>query len=158
MSYSPDSTKAFLPGTLRMGLAFGKKNKFVGGIDLIMTKWSQAEFHGSGDYLGNTRELLFGAEYIPDKLSNYSFMKRLEYRAGGHIGDNYLVYNGIQIKEFGASLGLGIPMKMMSKTNLFIDYTRKSYTGTAFSHYENYFTMGISLNFYDLWFLKRKYN
>lgn len=159
LSYSSDdSTKAFLPGMLRMGLAFGKKNKFVGGIDLVLTKWSEAEFHGSGGYLGNTRELLFGAEYIPDKFSNYSLFKRMEYRAGGHIEDNYLVLNGIQVREYGASLGLGIPMRMLSKINIFIDFTRKSYSGPAFSHYENYFTTGISLNFYDQWFLKHKYN
>jgi hypothetical protein len=158
LTITDDSTKAFLPGTLRMGVAFGKKNKFTGGIDYIMTNWSNAKFHGSEDFVNNTRALLFGIEYIPDKYSNYSFARRMEYRLGGHIEDNYLVIKGSQVKEFGMSLGLGIPMRMLSKTNLFIDFTRKTYTGSGFSHFENYFTMGASLNRYDLWFIKRKYD
>ncbi|MCU0472056.1 MAG: hypothetical protein MUC93_01655 [Bacteroidales bacterium] len=156
---SDDSTKAFIPGTLRAGLAFGKKNKFVAGIDYVSTKWSDAIIKGAEGYLGDTRSLLFGVEYIPDKSSNYSFVKRMEYRLGGHIEDNYLVLNGKQVKEFGISLGVGIPMRRtFSKANLFADYTRKSVSTGADPYLENYFTMGISLNLYDFWFIKRKYD
>ena len=154
-----DSTKAHLPGTLRLGLSFGKNNKFTTGIDFLYTNWSNAKFHGSDGYVANTKALLIGAEYIPDKFSNYSFLKRIEYRIGGHIEDNYLVLKGKQIKEFGASIGFGIPMRRsMSKTNFFFDYTKKSWKGGDIVHFENYFTMGLSLNLHDFWFLKRKYD
>ena len=156
---SDDSTKAFIPGTLRAGLAFGKKNKFTAGIDFVTTKWSDAIIRGAEGYLGDTKALLFGIEYIPDKYSNYSFVKRMEYRIGGHIEDNYLVLNGKQVKEYGMSLGVGIPMRRsFSKTNLFVDYTRKSVSPGADPYKEDYFTMGISLNLYDFWFIKRKYD
>jgi len=156
---SDDSSKAYIPGTLRLGLAFGKKNKFTAGIDYVTTNWSEAKFHGSEGNVSNTRALLFGAEYIPDRFSNYSFMKRIEYRVGGHVEDNYTVLNGKQVKEWGASFGFGIPLRnSLSKTNIFFDYTRKSLNTTAISHYENYFTMGASLNFYDRWFWKSKYD
>lgn len=158
-SFTDDSTKAFIPGTLRAGVAFGKKNKFTAGIDYVTTKWSNAVIRGAEGHLGNTRALLFGIEYIPDKFSNFSFIKRMEYRLGGHIEDNYLVIDGKQIKEFGMSLGIGIPMRRtLSKTNLFVDFTRKSVPVGADRYMENYFTMGISLNLYDWWFLKPKYN
>lgn len=153
-----DSTSARLPGSLRFGISFGKKNKFTAGIDYVITNWSEAKFHGSTGFLGNTRSLMFGVEYIPDKFSNYSYFQRIEYRLGGHIEDNYLVFNGNQAKEYGFSLGLGIPMKLLSRTNLFVDFTRKSLEGNTFSHYENYIMMGVSLNLYDWWFLKHKYD
>jgi hypothetical protein len=154
-----DSTRAHLPGTLRLGASFGKKNKFTTGIDFIYTNWSNAKFYGSDGYLADTKALLIGAEYIPDKFSNYSFLKRIEYRIGGHIEDNYLILNGKQVKEFGASIGFGIPLRRtLSKTNFFFDYTKKSYKGGETVLYENYFTMGISLNLYDRWFVKRKYD
>jgi hypothetical protein len=153
-----DTSKAYLPGTLRLGISFGKKNKLTAGLDYVATNWSNAKFHGSTGYLSDTRAILFGVEYIPDKFSNYSFLKRIEYQVGGHIEDNYLVLNGKQVKEWGASLGFGIPLRRtFSKTNIFFDFTRKSLETTAYSHYENYFTMGASLNFYDFWFVKRKY-
>jgi hypothetical protein len=157
-----NSTKAYLPGTMRLGLSFGKKNKFVAGLDYASTKWSESVIHGADGYLADTRSILFGAEYIPDKFSNYSFLKRVEYRIGGHVEDNYLILNGEQVKEFGVSLGLGIPMprlsRSLSKTNFYIDYTRKTGPSGSLIHKENYITMGVSLNFYDFWFIKRKYN
>jgi hypothetical protein len=159
LNYVADNTsKAYLPGTLRLGISFGKKNKLTAGLDYVATNWSNAKFHGSDGYLSDTRAILCGVEYIPDKFSNYSFVKRIEYRVGGHIEDNYLVLNGKQVKEWGASLGFGIPLRRtFSKTNIFFDFTRKSLETTTYSHYENYFTMGASLNFYDFWFVKRKY-
>jgi hypothetical protein len=160
LAFSEDNTsKAYLPGTLRAGISFGKKNKLTGGLDYVATKWSDAKIPGANNYLKNTQAILFGVEYIPDKYSNYSYLKRIEYRAGGHVEDNYVVLNGQQVKEWGASLGFGIPLpRSNSKTNIFFDYTKKSVATSAYSHYENYFTMGISLNFYDFWFVKRKYN
>jgi hypothetical protein len=156
---SDDLTSAYIPGTLRLGISFGKKNKFTTGVDFISTKWSKSKIPGAKGYAADTRSLLFGAEYIPDKFSNFSFLKRLEYRIGGHIEDNYLIVNGEQIKEYGANFGIGLPMRRtFSKTNLFFDFTRKTGSIVNNLHNENYYTMGISLNLYDFWFIKRKYD
>ncbi|MGA1978384.1 MAG: hypothetical protein ABSG89_11085 [Bacteroidales bacterium] len=153
-----DSTKAYIPGILRMGISFGKKNMLTVGIDYVITDWSKATFHGSTGTIADTRTLLFGIEYIPDKFSNYSFFKRVEYRIGGHVESNYVVLDGHQAQEWGASMGLGIPMgHNFSKTNIFIDYTRRSFPSSGFNYYENYFSIGASINLYDWWFLKRKY-
>ncbi len=154
-----DSTRAYLPGSLGIGLSFGKKNKFVAGFDYIESKWSEAEIPGSGGYLGNTRSYRFGAEYIPDKFSNYSYVKRMEYRIGGHMEDSYVIIKGEQIKEYGVTIGFGLPIpRSLSKVNLFFDYSRKSGSGVSALHCENIFTVGASLNMYDFWFLKRKYD
>lgn len=157
--YSNDTTKATIPGTLRLGISFGKKDKFTAGLDFRTTKWSNALVYGTEGYLADTKSLLFGAEFIPEKLSNYSFFKRMEYRIGGHIEDNYLILNGKQVKEWGLSLGFGIPMRRtLSKTNIFIDYTRKSNPAGEELLRENFITMGVSLNLYDFWFMKRRYD
>jgi hypothetical protein len=164
ISFTSDNyAKTFIPGTLRIGIAFGKKNKFTSGIDYVATKWSASKIPGSVGYAADTRTLAFGAELIPDKFSNYSFLKRIEYRIGGHVGNNYLIINGEQVKEYGASLGLGIPMRQTPtgehlKANLFFDYTRKSGSLSNSLHSEDYITAGISFNLYDFWFVKRKYD
>jgi hypothetical protein len=154
-----NSTKAFIPGTLRLGVSFGKKDKFVTGLDFVTTNWANAKIPGSEGYLANTKSLHWGAELIPDRFSNYSYLKRVEYRIGAHAGGNYLLLNGEHLKEFGASLGFGLPMKRQSysKTNIFFDYTKKTGSSANNLHSENYFTMGLSLNLYDWWFQKRKY-
>jgi hypothetical protein len=156
-SVSDDSTKALIPGTLRLGISVGKKDKFTAGFDFIMSNWANSKIPGTSGYAANSKSLIFGAEFIPDKYSNYSYLKRVEFRVGGHIADNYLIINGEQLKEYGASFGIGIPMRLLSKTNLFFDLTRKTGSAGSSLHSENYYTLGISLNLYDFWFVKRKY-
>ena len=75
------------------------------------------------------------------------------------FGDNYLVINGEQLKEYGASIGFGVPLRRsLSTTNFYFDITRKTGAAGSSLHTENYFTFGISLNLYDFWFIKRKYD
>ena len=154
-----DSTKTFIPGTFKAGIAIGKKDKFIIEVDYITTKWDKARIPGAQGYIGNTQTLLFGAGYIPERLDNFSYIKRVEYRIGGHIGNNYLVLDGNQIKEVGISAGLGLPMRgVLSKANLFFDFTKKTGSIGNITHIENFYTFGISLNFYDRWFLKKQYD
>ena len=153
---SKDSTK--LPSSLRLGISFGKKDKFVAGIDYVASNWGDSKIHGSNGYLTNMKSWLFGFELIPDKYSNTSYMSRLEYRLGGHVTDSYLLINGVQIKEYGASCGIGIRMRNLSKTNVYFDFTRKKGDIAKGLMNENYFSIGISLNLYDWWFVKRKFD
>jgi hypothetical protein len=156
-SSSKDSTR--LPGTIRLGVSYGKKDKFLAAIDYVFSNWNDARIIGSNGYLANTKSLRFGMEFIPDKFSNYSFLNRIEYRLGGHISDDYLIINGSQIKEMGISCGLGLSMRRsLSKANLFFDFTRKTGSVTNNVLNENCYTIGISLNLYDFWFIKRKYD
>jgi hypothetical protein len=154
-----DSTRTKIPGTLGIGLTIGKIDKFTAGVEYTYTKWSDARIPGAAMYAADTRAYRFGIEYTPDKFSNYSIFKRLEYRAGAHYGDSYLVINNNQVREYGFSFGVGVPMRRTySRTNFFFDYTRRSDTGTSLAHIEDYYTMGISLNLFDRWFLKRRYD
>jgi len=154
-----DSTRTFLPGSIGGGIAFGKLNKFQVGFDYVYTQWSKSTIPGLRSYAGDTRVYRIGMEFIPDKYSNYSLIKRLEYRLGGHTGNTYLVLNGQQVNEIGASFGLGIPMRhTYSRANVYFDFTRRSGSGLSTKHVEDLYTMGVSLNLWELWFLKKKFN
>jgi hypothetical protein len=155
---SKDSTR--LPSVIRLGVSFGKKDKFVAGIDYISSNWTKAKIHGSpASYLANSKSLLFGVEYIPDKFSNSSFLSRIDYRLGGHLSDNYLMLNGAQIKEYGASCGFAIRMRnSFSKATVYFDLTKKNGAISLGLHNENFYTVGVSLNLYDFWFIKRKFD
>jgi hypothetical protein len=155
-----EGKSAFIPSTMRLGISVGKTNKFTAGFDYISTNWSTAKIPGGTGNAADSKSYLIGLEFIPDKFSNYSFLKRLEYRIGGHAGDSYLILNGEQIREIGASAGIGIALRRtesLSKANLYFDYTKRSGSTANGLHSENYFTVGASLNLYDWWFMKRKY-
>ena len=168
-SYMPDTldyvSKAAapvkLPQMYKAGIAFGKQNKFAAGFDLVVAPWGKSNIPGSEIYTANTTTYALGIAYIPDKYSYSSILKRIEYQFGAHLGDNYLILDGHQLKEKGVSFGLGIPLRhrvSLSKVNLFIDYTQKSGSKSSGLHNENIITIGGSLNFYDFWFIKRRYN
>ncbi|HSL87283.1 MAG TPA: hypothetical protein VK861_10150 [Bacteroidales bacterium] len=151
--------KAYIPGTLRAGLSLGRKDKMTASFDYITTKWSKAEILGAEGYLADTRSLHFGIEFIPEKYTIYDYFRRIEYRAGAHIENNYVIINNEQIKGYGFTAGLGIPVRRsLSKANIFFDYTVRSGSFDNNLHRENYYTMGISLNLHDYWFLKRRYD
>ena len=168
-SYYPDtldyvSEKAApvkLPQMYKAGVAFGKQNKFTAGFDIVAAQWSNSNIPGPEKYAANTMKYALGIEYIPEKNSNGSILKRIEYRLGTHFGDNYLILNNFQLKEKGVSFGVGIPLRRIypfSSFNFFVDYTQKSGSKNLGLHNENVTTIGGSLNFYDFWFFKRKYN
>lgn len=155
---STDDNKLFIPGTLRGGIAFGVTDKLTVGVDYLTTNWSKAIMPGSSDSFADNSSVLFGIEFIPDKFSNLSTLERIEYRAGGHFGNSYVAINGEQLKESGVSAGFGIPLRRsLSKINIFFDYTKRGGGKGSSLHDENFFTIGASLNFYDFWFLQRKY-
>jgi hypothetical protein len=167
LPYSPDTLsyenykngKAFLPQTIKLGVAFGKKNLFIAGIDYLYTNWSKATIPGSDGYYTNSNSLRIGMEYTPEKYSNYSYFKAVDYRLGAHIAKDYLVIKGSQLKEYGVTFGFGIPMPgSISKTNLYFDYTKRQVSPDSGLHAENLYSVGLSLNMYDLWFIKAKYN
>lgn len=156
---SDKSRPVFLPGSYRAGIVFGKTNKFTTGFDFIATQWSKSVIPGYTGYAANIKTYSWGIEFIPEKYSNFSLLKRLEYRAGAHYGDNYLIIRGEQLKEYGATFGIGLPMRRTNtRANLFIDYTKRSGSADAGLHDETIITIGGSLNIYDMWFLQRKYN
>jgi hypothetical protein len=166
--YSPDSLSYYkntsrdstiFPASYNFGITFGRKDKFAAEFDYSYTPWSNGMIHGDNTYLADVRSYSFGLEYIPEKYSNTSFLKRVEYRLGGHISDNYLILNGVQLKDYGASLGLGIRLRgSRSKANVYFDYTKRVGNIDAGLHNESIFSLGVSLNLYDFWFIKRRYD
>ncbi len=156
--YSTD-LKFELPEEMGVGLAFGKKNLFLITADYTISKWGEVSFAGYGQYLVNSSSMRMGIEYIPDYNANYNYLNRIEYRLGGHISSGHLMVEGEQLKEFGITFGAGLPMRRdKSKVNLNIGYLNRSGSTENGLHTENNFTFGISLNLYDNWFIKQKYN
>lgn len=158
--FSDDSTKAVLPNSLNAGISFGIADKLVLAADYLYSAWSGAKIYGAEDCLADSRSLRFGVEYIPDKYSYSSLVDRFEYRLGFHIDNNYLKIGSGQVKDYGITGGIGIPMRRSySKVNLFIDYSRKSVpSGSSVTHLEDCLTFGISMNIYEnYWFVKTRF-
>ena len=165
--YSPDTLSYYynesrdstiIPASYRLGLSFGKKDKWVTEFDYIYTPWANGLIHGDNYNLGSISTYKIGIEFIPDKYSNNSFLKRMEYRLGAHYGDSYVVMNGYQIKEYGVTAGFAIRLRnTFSRATMYFDYTRREGKLSEGLPNENIYSLGLSLNFYDFWFIKKKF-
>jgi hypothetical protein len=148
-----------MPSTFGIGLSYNQINKLEINADYYYAGWSKATFYGERDQLiTDQQRFSAGFEYIPDAFSIRSRIKRMKYRAGVHYENSYLKLNNHQINEFGMSLGLGVPFpKSKSTANLAFEFGKKGTMDYGLVK-DNYIKFSLYLNFYDYWFVKRKFD
>jgi len=135
--------------------------------------WStfKSSFDGSNSdsSLTDRQQYKFGFEYTPragarsnNKLVPY--MAKLHYRLGANYTLSEINIENTQLKNYGISFGLGIPvLNGNSNTNLNFGITYNAF-GTTENNLirENNlglsFGVSISPGVYDRWFMKRKYD
>lgn len=150
-------TTSNMPHSIRGGFTIGRNDKFTAGADIVYTKWSKAVLPGTYGTYEDALSFHAGAEYIPDKYSNYNFFDRIEYRIGCRYGESYALYGGDNLKEYGITFGAGIPMRRSkSRFSLVVDLSKRGDRDTGIPE-ETRLSVGISLNLFDYWFLKRQY-
>ncbi|GHU87816.1 membrane protein [Bacteroidia bacterium] len=144
-----------LPQSFGIGATYTKLNKLTVGADFLLQQWADAEYESKKDTLNNRTKFNAGLEYIPDSRSK-NFFKRMKYRAGGYYSDSYVKVQGYGYKEYGASVGIGIPMiDDRSRLNITFEYvTIRPELKTLID--EQYFKFTVSYTFNELWFFKRK--
>lgn len=147
------------PRSVGVGLSYSKLNKLEINADYVYQAWGDSKFFGEGSaFLTDLNKFALGAEWIPDKFSIRSYTNRIAYRAGLKYEQTYLVFNGQQINDFGISFGVGLPVYRSNSTiNVAAEIGRK---GTKSNNLvlENYARLNLSVNLYDLWFIKRRFD
>ena len=158
LAFSSLSTTSTMPQSIRAGISAGKKDKMTVGADIVYTSWSKASLPGTYGTYADALSLHAGAEYIPDKYSNYSFFDRMEYRLGCRYGESYTIFGDDTMKEYGITFGTGIPMRRSrSRISLAVDLSTRGGSNGEIPR-ETRISVGASLNLYDYWFLKRQYD
>lgn len=129
------------------------------------TKYSSTFYAGTN--LLATSKLTFGIQYIPEykfleKATNSKFLEKVRYRAGYYQYTLPYAFNGIQLKDFGTTFGIGIPIlggQSLSSVNLGVSLGKRE-TNDANSLNEKYIgvSFGVILapSSFDRWFRKRK--
>ncbi len=151
-----------MPSSWGAGFSFGKKNKFTMGMDYTMQNWSESEFLGQKDSMGNSQEIIMGVEYIPDAFSPIRYSKRIKYRAGIRYAKSYIQLHGAQLQEFGINFGVGLPVSMdrfpkKHTINLSAEIGKRGTLSNGLIS-EYYGLFSIQLNLHDNWFIPKRYN
>jgi hypothetical protein len=153
--------KIRFPLSYGAGISYVVNDKLEFNADYYHQKWSQAKFFGAGStLLTDLDKFAIGGEWIPEKYSIRSYMKRVAYRAGMKYEKSYLLLNNQQINDFGISFGVGLPVyipmyRSSSLINVAAEIGRR---GTKKNNLvaETYAKIDVSVNLMDFWFMKRK--
>jgi hypothetical protein len=151
--------KIQMPLSAGIGVSYVKNNKLELNADYYFQQWSKATFLGEPYHFLTDRSIIaLGGEYIPDKFSIRSYTSRVAYRAGLNYENSYLLINNEQINEFGISFGVGLPVYRSNSTiNISAELGRRGSTKNDMVR-ENYLRLNFSVNLYDFWFVKRRFD
>ncbi|MDA9303718.1 hypothetical protein N9Q03_01115 [Flavobacteriaceae bacterium] len=155
------TTKLTLPSKTSFGFGVGAPRKWFAGVEYTYLKASQFSNRlltiDNATYQ-DASTLSIGGFYIPKYDSFNRYWKRIVYRTGIRFEDTGLRINNEDIKEFGISFGVGLPVgRIFSNANLGFEFGSRG-VNTANLVKENFIKFQLSLSLNDRWFEKRKFN
>lgn len=158
VEYTSMKDKFTSPMTLGGGLAYNFDNRLTVAADFTFQNWGDAKYENLENfesvYFDDRWKIAAGASYTPNARGNY--LQRMTYRIGGHFNHDYIIVRGNNVKDYGVTLGFGLPTPS-SKTiiNIGFEYKhRKTYPTSLIT--ENYFNITIGVNVNEMWFWKNK--
>ncbi|WP_289664592.1 hypothetical protein [Flavobacterium panacagri] len=155
-----DPTKLKLPNKLSIGLGIGEARKWLVGANMTFQGDGQLEnYYNKMNNVSyqNYSKFALGGYFLPNYNSFTSYMSRITYRAGLKYEKIGLIVNNESIKDYGMTLGVGIPIpQSFSNLNFGVEFGKR---GTISSDLvqENYVNFSLSFSFNDRWFVKSKF-
>ena len=150
-----DSSDSFeTPCIYGLGLYYTYDKKLSIGIDYNMQLWKDALYSGSTNSFNNRSKLSVGLDYMPNPKGR-KYSDRVHYRGGFNLTDSYYnVNNQILPKNYGVSVGIGLPLRNSSTVlNVGFEYGK---IGSVDMLNENYYKLSFNFTFNEHWFFKRK--
>jgi hypothetical protein len=144
-----------IPHSVGLGISYVKQNKLTLATDFSYEDWGQARFFDKSNEFKNRIRVAAGGEFIPD-YQNRAFFSRIRYRAGVHYSNSYLRINNSSYNEYGASIGLGLPLvDNRSYLNVAFEYV-KIKPETRLLIDQQHFRFTVNYTFNERWFFKFK--
>lgn len=159
-----------MPWRFGLGLTWKMGEKWLIGVEHSQDMWSTfKDAYGKNDSLVNAWSTNVGIEYKPSVPETnrgvWAYFGKMHYRFGGHYAMTQYMLNGVQLPDYGITLGFGFPMRktragansfIQSMINVSVEWGQRGTTDRSLL-LENYwnFKLGFTLN--DRWFIKRKY-
>lgn len=141
------------------GINYRWDNRLMLEADFTYQPWSKAKFpelgeNGSDHALADRYKIAFGGEFVPAPRGGY--LKRIHYRAGAYWNRDYLKVLGNNLREYGASVGFGLPVPgFKTMVNVGLEWSHRQATPNPLIK-ENYIYVTLGINFNESWFRQNK--
>lgn len=150
-----------MAATWGVGLSWCWRNQLTIEADYTAQPWKNVKYRaieGFDERLQNRFDNYWKASLGVDYVNAVrgSYLRRMHFRAGGYMMHDYIMVGSNSVKEYGLSLGLGLPAPS-TKTiiNLTFEYRHREASPVKLVS-ENYFQMTLGLNINELWFWQNK--
>ena len=148
------------PATIGVGLSYNVNRKLTVEADYTYQKWSDVKYLPIGGFESQTMQFddrwkaALGFQFTPNRRGSY--VGAMSFRAGMFYNHDYLNYNGNNVRDYGASIGFGLPAPNGKTTvNLGFEWRHRETSPTQLIT-ENYFNITVGVNFNELWFWKSR--
>ena len=151
-------TKSYIeiPDKYTVGFSYKNSQWLVAG-DMNYQDWSQVKFFERETPLTKSTSYHLGVQFVPNERALRGYHNWIRYRLGGYYSNTYIKVNEEQIKNFGITFGLGIPLKRSKSIMNFSFSYGESGKNERNLIKEKYFMFNAGLTFQALWFYKPKY-
>lgn len=143
-----------LAATYGAGINYLHNRRLMLEADFTYQPWSDVKYQGEKGSLADRYKVAVGMQFQPSYRGSY--LRTIQYRAGGYFNRDYLVVRGNNVREYGASVGLGLPVPgFKTMVNLGFGWVHRQAHPSPLIK-ENYFNFTLGINFNEMWFRKSK--
>lgn len=148
-----------MPETWGAGIAWEWDRRLLVEADFTYQPWSKTKYKGVEQntpdaQLDDRYKIAAGMQFTPRLRGNYFQVMR--YRAGAFYNHDYLRVLGNNVREYGASIGLGFPVpSFKTLINLGVEWRHRQANPDPLIK-EDYICLTLGINFNEMWFFKRK--
>ena len=160
IGYTSMSGKYEQAASIGAGLSYNFNHKITVEADYTYQKWSSAKYQPIEGFESQTMrfddrwKLAAGVQYTPNKRGSY--FGAMAFRAGAFYNHDYLNYSGNNVRDYGASIGVGLPAPNGKTTiNLGLEWRHRESSPVQLIT-ENYLNITLGVNFNELWFWKSR--
>ena len=143
-----------------VGLSYTMDRRLTLEADYTYQKWSGAKYLPIGGFEAQDMQfddrwkVAAGMQYTPNRRGSY--LGAMSFRAGAFYNHDYLNYNGNNLRDYGVSVGVGLPAPNGKTTvNLGVEWHHRESKPVALIT-ENYLNITLGVNFNELWFWKSR--
>ena len=160
IGYLPMKGNYEQPHSIGVGLSYIMDHRLTIEADYTFQKWSSAKYRPiegfeAQDMKFNDRwKIAAGVQYTPNKRGSYA--GAMSFRAGAFYNNDYLNYYGNGLRDYGVSVGVGLPAPNGKTTvNLGVEWRHREAKPDKLIS-ENYLNITLGVTFNELWFWKSR--